>query len=691
VQICFCFEIDFVDVPNVVELGKPLDIKWNVSNDYKNYNFTINMLFYHASNGITFNITTIQSNELFYPNNTNTNTHFENTIHTSIIKRSKDDDSTLDENISTQNSTEAINTVDIYKTTIQIENKQCNFRNTPLDGWTLKADVHGMNTETKEKFNSNYSSEKIKRQLDCNDPCIENDCKPKVEEKNREVGSNINGKKAEEKDKSKLPLSYIIGFSSLLLISFLVFAVLIYEKKFKKKEDDPIPIFSVEDSSYCYDMNNHSPILGNVSYQSNILDKSLLGVNRGIDRNNRLTASPKMMDQAHLSVQLHPINNVSDYYSHSSQHSSKTKISDNSYNKNPQELHKPESNVNYNIPSNISSPESPNMTALSPISMASTIPFIPSPKPVKKMSSRYENNHIKHPYIYSESPIVIDKKPNNSFLFQESPRLSETKSRISDKHSFTSNHTENEDEAKVLSSKHYVLSDFEGDYDKEELVLHYGDIVSVINILPDGWAYGELLMKYNSYDINNNNANNMKKSQTKYRKFGYYPIRCLSHEEESDESNSPPKKMAEEENQNDLKKIDASSVPKPINNMDNQDKKDSHHTKTNSNSSAFKSNIETKDKLVNNKRKSFNKRTSFLKLFKRKSNDINIPNKDTLLCYNEPNNVNDKITISSRDVIINDDDSDTDTIYHDAEEAEKNNNIKYNSKRISARSSISYI
>jgi len=567
----FCFNFTFEDVPNEVEFGKPIDIKWNVSSDYKKYNFTINMTFCHSENNGCIDIATIQSIELNYQNNT----HFVSTNSgTSLIPRSEDD-KVLDENYLKNNITE---TVDNYITTIQIDNKECYFRNKPIDKWNLQAHIQGTNTKNKKKVDFTSKSKVIKRQLDCNNPCIENGCKPGgLEKSNREAESKITGnqKNKNNKDESNFPTSFVIIFSLILFLTLMILGITIYNRKFKKKEDDPIPIFSVEDSSYCYETNNQSPILSGVSYHSNILDKSLLGVNKGNGKNNVLTASPKMMDQAHLSVQLHPLNNVNDCYSHSSQHSSKTKVTDNSYNKNPQELYKPESNINY-VPSNFSSPESPNMTALSPISMASTIPFISTPKPVKKKSSRYENNHVKHPYIYSDTPIIIEKKQRNSYLFSESPMLSETKSRISDKHSFVSHHTDNEDETKVLSSKHYVLSNFEGDYDKEELDLHYGDIVSVINILPDGWAYGELLLKYNSYDINGNNVN-MKKHHTKSRKFGYYPIKCLSPEEESDESNSPSKKVTEKENQNDLKIYDIPSVVKQMNNKDN------HNNKTKSN------------------------------------------------------------------------------------------------------------
>jgi len=687
----FCNDLmfDLVDAPNEIELGKPLDVKWKISSNYKEYNFTINMLFINNINNIGFNITTIQSNDILYQNNTST--HFVSTNNSTSVFKELEDNNVLDENVTNQNITEVINTFDYYITTIQIINKQCYFRDTPLEGWTLKAEINASHIKTKKEEQSASSLENKKRHLDCANSCIEKKCQPKKEIINREIENKLTSDKKKEEDQ-KFPISFIVIFSLILLLSLLVVGVIIYDKKFKKKEDDPIPIFSVEDSSYCYDINNHSPILSNASYHSNGLDKSLLGVNRGNNKNNTLTASPKIMDQARLSVQLHPLNGVGDFYSHSSQHSSKTKLSENSYNKNPREFHKPESNVNYNIQSNFSSPESPNMTALSPISMASTIPFIPSPKPAKKRSSRYENNHTKHPYIYSESAVVIEKKQNNSFLFSESPMLSETKSRISDKHSYVSNHTENDEEAKVLSSKHYVLSNFEGDYEKEELNLHYGDIVSVINILPDGWAYGELLMKYNAYDTDNN-VNNMKTSQIKQRKFGYYPIKCLSHEEESDESNSPLKKI-EEENQNDLKNLDIKPAAKQINEIND---KDNHHSRTKSNnestSSILKSNMETQDKSVTNKRKSFNnKRTSFLKLFKRKSNDLALPTKDSLLYYNEPNSLSEKMTVSSKDIIISDSDSDTDTVYHDAEdEGSDKNNIKRNSKRISARSSISYI
>jgi len=516
---CFCNEIIFTKSPEVINPGELINLQWNYTDIY-NYKVEIKLCCFNECQKLA---------------------------------KTKTKDNQVN-------------------ATFTFEDVPCFFKDKPVDNWYLLGTIKFSETNT-----TSFRSGILKRNLICDDEtCKEDACnnylRPEnntetIPNNNTEMIPNNNTKdkdanqstlKEENNESKKIKFPYLSILFQLTLIALIITACcLVYINKFKKKEEDPIPIFSVEDSSYCCDMSVHSPVLG---------QSKTSGVNQ----------SSKAADQSHLSVQLHPINPVNDYYSHSSQNSNRTKgiNPDNSY-KISHEIQK-QNKENGNT-SDHSNSGSPYLAALSPISMASSIPLVLSPKPkiIKKKSFKYDNNvkyyrNSESPNVYADSSVIVDKKSNNSRLFSESPMLSDNMSGISKKLSFNSTNTDNEEETKVLSSKHYVLSNFEGDYNKEELNLHYGDIVSVINILPDGWAYGELLLKYNAYTKTEMKSN----KNSKYRKFGYYPIKCLSPDEESDESNSPPKKIIEEENHRDLEVPEISSDSDSLNNLNytNKDK-----------------------------------------------------------------------------------------------------------------------
>jgi len=591
--------------------------------------------------------------------------------------------------------------------TMELEDSPCYFKEKSIENWYLLGSViYSKSNQT------HFNSKMMKRNLICEGKCKEDLCLKNLNSNNstglipnnntQSNNGNDNGNIKEksinnsslnegnENNNKKKSFPYIpVLFVGTLGILILAAGGIVYVKKFKKKEDDPIPIFSVEDSSYCCDMSAHSQVLGNASFHSNAMEKTILSINRAN------TNQTKIADQSHLSVQLHPISSINDGYSHSSQASSRTRetvATDNSF-----KISQEKQNELNGISLSHSNSGSPYLAALSPISMASSIAFVSSPKPQKKMSVRHDNNTKHHhnspiPNVYAESAVIVDKKANNSYLISEIPVISDNRSGISSKRSFNSTN----EETKVLSSKHYVLSNFEGDYDKEELNLHYGDIVSVINILPEGWAYGELLLKYDAYT-----KTKMKPLKgSRFRKFGYYPIKCLSPDEESEESNSPPKKILEEENE--ILAESASINEIDYNSKDNKDKE-----KFINQDKLLLPLPSTKQADINNKEvstpktvKTINskssKRSSILKIFKRSSKDLNKTNKEPGIYYSEPNSSDEKL--SSKEIIINDNDndndSDTETVYHDAEEEEnstnKNKVPKFDSKRISVRSSISY-
>jgi len=663
ISYCFCNSISFTEFPEVINSGELINLQWNYTDSSK-YDVEIS---------------------LCYRN--------DNDVCQKLIK-----------------TTTKFNQVN---TTFEFDDP-CYFKDKPVENWYL----FGVITYSKNN-QTHFESKPLKRNLICDDGiCKEDACnailKPEnntevvPDNNNADVIKNKEIEKEDLKDKDKnmnkkKEFPYLTILFVLTLITLIIVAgFIVYINKFKKKEDDPIPIFSVEDSSYCCDMSVHSPVLGNLSYQSNIIEKSLLNMNKTSNIKQQKASgknqSSKAADQSHLSIQLHPINPVNDYYSHSSQNSKPRSINADDSFKISQEIQK-QNNEN-NIHSDNSNSGSPYLAALSPISMASSIPFITSTKPIKKKSFKPDNNvkyyrNSESPNIYADPSVIIEKKPNNSYLFSESPMLSDNRSVISNKHSFNSAITDNEEETKVLSSKHYVLSNFEGDYDKEELNLHYGDIVSVINILPEGWAYGELLLKYNSYT-----KTKMKPIKgSKYRKFGYYPIKCLSLNEESNESNLPSKKIIEQENHGDLNGHEIPSDNDSLNNFNynnknkekflNKEKSPLLLPTTQSNNSVIK----LKSKEVGSSPKTIStknsKRSSLLNIFKRTSNDFNIAN--TNITHENENNIkNDKSV--SKEIINSDEDSDNETVYHDAEEEEKNSHrtSNFDLKRISVRSSISY-
>ncbi|OUM57918.1 hypothetical protein PIROE2DRAFT_21426 [Piromyces sp. E2] len=623
------------------------------------------------------------------------------------------------------------NVIDQMKTKLEVDSKvlyavvnndTCFFSNKPVDNWYIKADI----LYDKEILYSTNTTN-TNRELICHNPnCVEEGCPNFVANNstissaettnNRELvpsnkesmeNSKIDNNKIEDNDnninKNNNPQkkTFILLLSISLVIVAVAFISVLYIKKFKKKDDDPIPIFSVEESSYCYDGNTHSPPLGSASYNSAILEKSILSSNRSINGQLKYCHSPKAADQSRLSVQLQPINSVNDCYSHSSQNSNRSKAHSV---KSSQEKQN-ETNEN-NL--KVLNPESPNFTSLSPVSMTSTIPFIPNSKPSKKKSVRSETSKKysmpPSPRVYAETPIVIEKKVSNSYLFTDTSMLSEGKSRISNKRSFQSSHVESDVEAKVLSSKHYVLSNFEGDDSKEELNLHYGDIVSIINVLPDGWAYGELLLKYNHYENNGNPR--LKSKGHKYRKFGYYPISCLSPDEEDDENNSNNDKKEKSiesnkataskdknNNSNDNidqdekaplpKRLDASEVNS--NNILFVHPRATGNALENSNNNALFVHPRSTGNTFNTKSSKSSKRSSLLNMFKKSSRDFG---KDPLVFYNEPNGYNEKT--NSREVNFSDVESNAGTEYLDAEEGSEQKRNSLDPKRISVRSSFSY-
>jgi len=317
-----------------------------------------------------------------------------------------------------------------------------------------------------------------------------------------------------------------------LFIILIAISISIYLKSFKKKEEDPIPIFSVEDSSYCYE-----PPLS--------MDKSLINASKNLNNDQQKISynnTRKNINQIGLSVQLQRFNPINDYSSQISQNSNRSRTTNNTYRIK-------QDNYNNEVKSELSGHSNFGSPPISPISISSSVPIVSVQKINKKKSLKSDISINKNNKNYYNPP--------SPYGGAESPTVVEAKPKITDKHSNYSSHTKNEKESsKVLSSKHYVLSTFEGDYDKEELNLHYGDIVSVINIYPDGWAYGELLMKYNSYGSNIDNDKVKLDTKSKQRKFGYYPIKCLSLNEDTDEVvPEPPKNMKEVKNQN-LKPID---------------------------------------------------------------------------------------------------------------------------------------
>jgi hypothetical protein len=585
---------------------------------------------------------------------------------------------------------------------MEFKESPCYFKEKSIENWYLLGSViYSKSNQT------HFNSKMLKRNLICEGECKEDLCLKNLNSNSTEIIPNnnaqnnsdngidsvkeksINNSSSNEGNKNnnkKKQFPYItVLFFGILGLLILAAGSIVYIKKFKKKEDDPIPIFSVEDSSYCCDMSAHSQVLGNASFHSNAMERAILNINR------ENTNQTKIADQSHLSVQLHPIGPVNDGYSHSSQASSRTRetiATDNSF-----KISQEKQNELNGVSLNHSNTGSPYLATLSPISMASSIQFVSSPKPKKKVSVRHDNTKYHHnsplPNVYAESAVIVDKKANSSYLISELPVISDNRSGISSKRSFNSTN----EETKVLSSKHYVLSNFEGDYDKEELNLHYGDIVSVINILPEGWAYGELLLKYDAYT-----KTKMKPLKgSRFRKFGYYPIKCLSPDEGSEESNSPPKKIFDEENEilaesASINEIDYNSkdkgkfinqhellLPLPL-------KENNPETEINNKEVSTPKTVKT----INSKS---SKRSSILKIFKRTSKDFKKANKEAGIYYSEPNSSDEKL--SSKEIIINDNDSDTETVYHDAEEEEENatninNASKFDSKRISVRSSISY-
>jgi len=644
ISYCLCNNIpsiSFINVPETINPGELVNLEWNYTDSHR-YNIEISLC-----------------------------NHIEGTCQKLLETNTKHNK---------------------VNTTLEFEDSQCYFKEKSIDDWCILGSIiFSKNNQT------HFTSKKLKRKLICNGECKEDLCinylnnnnTVVIPNNNNTISNSINDNnnnyvkdkalsnntlnESNKKNNKKKEFPYITILFFVTLVTLVLVAVgIICVIKFKKKEDDPIPIFSVEDSSYSCDMSIHSPVLGNASYHSNT-------INNVQPRASTICHSPKVADQSHLSVQLRPINSISDYNSHSSQNNIRNKGTidkSNSY-KIAEELQK-QDEINGILPDHTIT-ESPFLAELSPISKSSTIPFVSSPK-------------VSHHYnTYTESSIILDKKANNSHLISDSPILSDSKSRNSSRHSFNSTN----EEMKVLSSKHYVLSNFEGDYDKEELNLHYGDIVSVINILPEGWAYGELLLKYNAYTKTKKKP--MKKSR--YRKFGYYPIRCLSLDEESNEINSPSKKILEEEENKDLNDLDMSSDSDSISGFNHIN----HINKTDKSlvneakvplplpSTPYYSKLVSKEEsspITTNSKNS--KRNSILKIFKRNSNDFNIPNKDQLIYINESNSSNEKM--SSREIINGDNDSDSETIYHDAEEEERkvNNSSNFDSKRISVRSYISY-
>jgi len=651
INYAYCLDINLTKYPEKIVPGEEMKIKFDLKQNYDDKEYTI-----------VFKLCNINCTELGQ-------------------KKTKGDD-----------------TIEVFA---GANDDPCFFSNQPVDNWQIVAE-----TNFKDHTDT-VNSRNITRELICFNPLcvpeigcpnyapINNATDLPIETSNRDIepsnakADNVeintdnqqidNIKKVDDNKRQK----YI--FYSVLSLSIMVLAILfisvLYVKKFKKKEDDPIPVFSVEESSYCYDGNTHSPPLASASYNSAVMERSFLSSKSG-NGQTKYCHSPKAADQSHLSVQLHPINSVNDGFSHSSQNSNRSRGTTAALSiKSSQKIDTSDINIK------ISNPDSPNFTSLSPVSMASTIPFIPTQKSNKKKSVRSDKKHNlpPSPHVYSDTPIVIEKKGSNSYLFANTSMVSEARSKISEKRSFQSSRTGSEVEAKVLSSKHYVLSNFEGDDSKEELNLHYGDIVSVINILPDGWAYGELLLKYNHYESNGNPKT--KTNEPEYRRFGYYPIKCLSPDEEDEVMPSNDKK----ENLPELKSLassngngngnanngqnDKAPLPRTLNPSENS---------TNNIYFAHPRSVGNNSNMTHHKSKSSrgSKRSSIFNMLKRSSKDYS---KEALVYYNEPHEHNEKY--NSRD--FSDTESSAGTVYHDAEETEQHRS-SIDPKRISVRSSFSY-
>jgi len=656
-------------------------------------------------------------------------------------------------NCSKAGSMKILNETNYFNGTTLFNNDICYFYGKPINDWQIRAEV--VNNDNEEYF---FDTKKINRELICEDaPCIEEACT--TDNPNAlptEEGTPVTGREApiipssikpfniNDEPKKDYTLLLIILISLTLIIVSISIGTWIYFKKFKKKEEDPIPIFSVEESSYCCEPPGYTPPLVNVSYHSNNADKSLLSLSKNSNISQQKTTysySPKNMN---LSVQLQPISPVNDYYSHSSQNSNRSRVTNTSF-----KIKQDNNNNNEvkSISSKQSNSPSPNF---SPISLSTSIPNVSMQKIDKKKPVKNDSNDNKNNRDYNSPP-----SPN---VYTESAVVNEVRSKISDKHSYHANPSNDEKEStKVLSSKHYVLSTFEGDYDKEELNLHYGDIVSVINILPDGWAYGELLMNYKAYGSNSNNDKVKRNSKVKQRKFGYYPIKCLSPNEDGEAEEVIPESTNKEKDisRQELKPIDLptddsnsynynyekekSPLPKSPQKEDNHTKDNNNenhkesivHNKSNDNNKNSNDNNKNNDNHKENDNKTINinnndndkndennkrkillmhsrstsntvntrnsKRSSFLNIFKRASKDFSISSKEAVFIFSEPNSYHRKQ--NSRESVFNESNSIAETIYHDAQgeeaeaEVEVTNTTTHNKKyinRTSMRSSLSY-
>jgi len=430
------------------------------------------------------------------------------------------------------------NEINNYNISTIFNNDICYFYDKPTNDWLIRAEI--IISDDEKLY---FDSEKLDRELICEDKrCIEKACtnpnnnnnnnnnSPKVIPVDAEIDKQLHTPNDPNSEtEKKISILVIIFVIFTLFIILVAISISIYLKSFKKKEEDPIPIFSVEDSSYCYE-----PSLS--------MDKSLINAGK-ISSNDQqkipYNNSPKAVNQIGLSVQLQRINPINDYNSQISQNSNRSRITNNTYRIK-------QDNYNNEVKSELSEHSNFGSPPISPISISSSIPVVSVQKINKRKSLKSDININKNQKNYYNPP--------SPSVCTESPTVVEIKPKVADKHF---NHAKYEKEsAKVLSSKHYVLSTFEGDYDKEELNLHYGDIVSVINILPDGWAYGELLMNYNSYDSNYNNDKVKLNTKGKQRKFGYYPIKCLSLNEDTDETIPEPSKNMKKIKHHDLKQID---------------------------------------------------------------------------------------------------------------------------------------
>jgi len=402
------------------------------------------------------------------------------------------------------------------------------------------------------------------------------------------------------------------------------------------------------------------------------MEKSFLSVNQ------QRSPSLRAADQSHLNVQLHPVNDGISHHSQSSYRLKNVSESEVSFRSSP-ELKK-----NNDLNGINSDTGSPFLTSLSPISMSSSL-YIQSSKPSRNNSLRYDKTSNKY-YHISPSPNVYTDS-----IIAESPLFSEKMSEIAKKRSFNSyNNSNNEEDIKLLSSKHYILSNFEGDYNKEELNLHYGDIVSIINILPDGWAYGELLLKYDSYT-----KTNVKPSKgSKYRKFGYYPLKCITPEEESEETNTPPKILLEEDDSKDLKLINISTDEDETESIN---KNYTIEKEILSEKNSNKSLPPPLPKTHRSRASTLNtdnsvKRRSIRNFFKRTSADFSMKQ----IPKDEITDSSNSERLSPNDIIISNskEESDTETIYHDADDEGSlksfSESKKNDQKRYSKRSSLSF-